>query len=166
MRTFFVVVVATLMLAGFAGESFAQASVNQNVTLAVNPIYLMAVSGDPAPLTITTGTAGSDILTPVSDNSTNYSITQNVAGTVKITAEIDAALAAGYTLEVNLASTQGTTQGDIDISNATSGSAVDVVNAIALGADANQTIQYTFGALASAGQLAATTRVVTLTLTN
>jgi hypothetical protein len=166
MRTLFVAVCAVLLLAGLAAEGHAQASVNQNVTLAVNPIYLMAVSGDPAPLTITTGVAGSDVLTPVSDNSTDYSMTQNVAGTVKITAEMDAALAAGYTLEVNLASTQGTSQGDIDISNATSGSAVDVVTGIAMGADANQTIQYTFGALASAGQLAATTRVVTLTLTN
>ena len=166
MKTLFIAVVALLMVAGFAAESHAQASVNQNVTLAVNPIYLMAVSGDPAPLTITSGTAGSDALDPVSDNSTDYSMTQNVDGTVKITAEIDAALAAGYTLEVNLASGQGTSQGDIDISSATSGSAVDVVTAIAMGADANQTIQYTFGALASAGQLPATTRVVTLTLTN
>ena len=166
MRSLFVAAVAVLLMVGFAGESFGQTSVNQNVTLAVNPIYLMAVSGDPAPLTITTGTAGSDILTPVSDNSTDYSITQNVAGTVKITAEIDAALAAGYTLEVNLASVQGASQGDMDISSATTGSAVDVVTGIAMGADPNQTIQYTFGALASAGQLAATTRVVTLTLTN
>jgi hypothetical protein len=166
MRTFIIGALAALLLVGLAAEGFAQASVNQNVTLAVNPIYLMAVSGDPAPLTITTGTAGSDVLTPVSDNSTDYSITQNVAGTVKITAEIDAALAAGYTLEVNLASAQGTSQGDMDISSATSGSAVDVVTGIAMGADATQTIQYTFGALASAGQLAATSRVVTLTLTN
>jgi len=166
MRTRFVAILTVLLLAGFAAESNAQASVNQNVTLAVNPIYLMAVSGDPAPLTITTGTAGSDQLTPVSDNSTDYSMTQNVAGTVKITAEIDAALAAGYTLEVNVSSTQGTSQGDMDISSATSGSAMDVVTGIAMGANANQTIQYTFGALASAGQLAATTRVVMLTLTN
>jgi hypothetical protein len=166
MRTLIAALFALLLLAGLSVDSYAQASVNQNVTLAVNPIYLMAVSGDPAPLTISTGTAGSDVLTPVSDNSTDYSMTQNVGGTVKITAEIDAALAAGYTLEVNLASVQGTSQGDIDISSSTSGSAVDVVTAIAMGADPNQTIQYTFGALASAGELAATTRVVTLTLTN
>lgn len=166
MRNLFVFAAVVALVFCVAGESLAQASVNQNVTLAVDPIYLIAVSGDPAPLTITSGTAGIDALTPVSDNSTNYSITQNVAATVKITAEIDAALAAGYTLELNLASGQGTSQGDVDISSATAGSAADVVTGIALGADAGQTIQYTFSALASAGQLPATARVVTLTLTN
>jgi hypothetical protein len=166
MRVFVAMAIVLLAFSAFQGEVFAQASVSQNVTLAVNPIYKISVSGDPAPLIITDGTAGNDVLTPVSDNSTDYSITQNVANTLKITAEIDAALAAGYTLEVNLASSKGTSQGDVDISSATAGSAVDVVTAIALGADQNQTIEYTFSALASAGQLPSTVKVVTLTLTN
>jgi len=166
MRNLLVLASVAALVFAVSGTGFAQASVNQNVTLSVDPIYLISVSGDPAPLTITSGTAGDDNLDPVTDNSTNYSLTQNVNSSVKITAEIDAALAAGYTLEVNLASAQGTSAGDVDISSATSGSAADVVTAIALGADAGQTIQYTFSALASAGQLAATNRVVTLTLTN
>jgi hypothetical protein len=147
-------------------SAMAQATANQTVTLAVNAVYKIAVSGDPGALTITTGTAGVDALTSVSDNSTTYSITQNVAGTVKVTAHMDAVLGAGYGLLLNLASTKGTSAGDVDISNATSGSAVDLITGIGLGADAGQAITYTFSANASAGVLASTTRTVTLTLTN
>jgi hypothetical protein len=85
---------------------------------------------------------------------------------VKVTANLDAAMAAGYTLQLNLASTKGTSAGTVDISATTPASASNVVTNIALGADANQAITYTFGANASAGVLASTAKVVTLTLTN
>ncbi len=147
-------------------SSSAQATATQNVTLAVNTVYKIATSGNPGPLTITTGTAGVDALTSVSDASTSYSLTQNFGNTVKVTAHLDAALASGYNLGLNLASTKGTSAGTIDVSGATSGSAVDVVTNIARGADAAQIITYTFSANASAGTLASTTKVVTLTLTN
>jgi hypothetical protein len=102
----------------------------------------------------------------VTDASTKYSITQNFGATVKVTANLDAALAAGYTLQVALASTKGTSAGTVDISATTPASAANVVTNIAMGADANQTITYTFGADASAGTLASTNKTVTLTLTN
>ena len=147
-------------------STFAQATANQTVSLAVSAVYKIAVSGNPGALTINTGTAGTDALTSVSDATTSYSITQNVAGTVKVTANLDAAMAAGYTLQMGLASTKGTSAGLVDISGTSPGSALNVVSNIALGADANQTITYTFGADASAGTLASTNKVVTLTLTN
>jgi|SRR3972149_1591907 len=160
-------VLATAVLSTMIVETtFAQATATQNVTLAVNTVYKIATSGNPGPLTITTGTAGVDALTSVNDASTTYSITQNFGNTVKVTAHLDAALVSGYILDMNLASTKGTSAGTIDISNATSGSAVDVVTNIARGADAGQIITYTFSANASAGTLASTTKVVTLTLTN
>ena len=157
--------IMVLTAAAFQTAS-AQATATQNVTLAVNSVYKIAVSGNPGALTIATDTAGVNALTSVSDNSTNYSITQNFANTVKITANMDAVLAAGYTLRLGLASVKGTSAGSVDISNATSGSAVNVVTAIAIGADANQTITYTFSANASAGTLASTTKIITRTLTN
>ena len=161
------VIVALVALSAFAFQaSFAQASATQNLTLAVNTVYKIATSGNPGALTITTGTAGTDALTSVSDNSTTYSMTQNFGNTVKITANLDAALSSGYTLEINLASTKGTSAGTVDISNATSGSAATVVNAINRGAESAQAITYTFSALASAGTLSSTAKVVTLTLTN
>ncbi|HTP79087.1 MAG TPA: hypothetical protein VMM57_01645 [Bacteroidota bacterium] len=160
--------IATLSLLGFAGVQtlLAQATATQSVTLAVNTVYKIATSGNPSPLTITTGTAGSDNLTSVSDASTNYSITQNYGNTVKITANLDAALAAGYTLKLTLASTKGTSAGSVDISNATSSSAVNMVTNIQRGADAAQVITYNFAATASAGTLSSLAKTVTLTLTN
>jgi len=147
-------------------NAFAQATATQTVTLAVNSVFKIATSGNPGALTITTGTAGTDALTSVSDNSTTYSITQNYGNAVKITAHMDAALSSGYTLQLNLASTKGTSAGNVDISNATSGSAVNVVTGINRGADAGQVITYTFSALASAGTLTSTNKTITLTLTN
>ena len=160
-----ILAVAILSLV-FVQSSFAQATANQTVSLAVSAVYKIAVSGSPGALTINTGTAGTNALTSVSDASTTYSITQNVAGTVKITANLDAVMAAGYTLQMGLASTKGTSAGLVDISSTSPGSAVNLVSNIALGADAGQAITYSFGANASAGTLASTNKVVTLTLTN
>jgi hypothetical protein len=161
------VIIATVALSTFAIQaSFAQASANQSLSLAVNTIYKISTSGNPGALTVATGTAGTDALTSVSDNSTTYSITQNFGNTVKVTANLDAALSAGYALNIALASVKGTSAGSVDISNATSGSALSVVTGIAKGADAGQSITYTFSALASAGTLSSTAKTVTLTLTN
>ncbi len=162
--SFFLAILALSALSFQA--AFAQASATQNLTLAVNTVYKIATSGNPGALTITTGTAGTDALTSVSDNSTTYSMTQNFGNTVKITANLDAALSSGYTLQINLASTKGTSAGTVDISNATSGSAATVVSAINRGAESGQAITYTFSALASAGTLSSTAKVVTLTITN
>jgi hypothetical protein len=148
------------------GSVFAQATQNQTVTLAVNTIYLISVSGNPATMTISTGTAGTDALTGVTDASTTYSITQNYGPAVKITGYLNSALAAGYTLNLTLASAKGTSAGAVNISNALSGSAVNLVTAIATGADAAKTITYQFLANASAGTLASGSKTVTLTLTN
>ncbi len=166
MKKLFTILSVAMLSIMIVETSFAQATATQNVTLAVNTVYKIAASGNPGPLTITTGTAGVDALTSVSDASTTYSLTQNFGNTVKVTAHMDAALAAGYTLDLNLASTKGSSAGTVDISNATSGSAVDLVTNIARGADAGQVITYTFSASASAGTLASTTKTVTLTLTN
>lgn len=166
MKTMMISIMIGLMSTAIVESARAQATATQTLTLAVNTVYKITTSGNPAPLTITTGTAGSDNLTAVSDNSTTYSITQNFGNTVKITANLDAALPAGYTLRMTLASTKGTSAGSVDISNATSGSAVNVVTSIQRGADAGQAISYTFSALASAGTLSSTAKTVTLTLTN
>ncbi len=166
MKKSIVILGVAILSMALVSNVMAQATANQTVSLAVNAVYKIATSGNPSGLTITTGTAGTDALSTVSDNSTNYSITQNVAGTVKVTANLDAALAAGYSLQLNLASTKGTSAGTVDISATTPGFAANVVTGIALGADANQTITYTFGANASAGTLSSTNKVVTLTLTN
>lgn len=166
MKNLLVISAIAILSIALSTSAFAQATATQNVTLAVNTVYKIATSGNPGPLTIMDATAGVDALTSVSDNSTSYSITQNFGNSVKITAHLDAALASGYQLSLNLSSTKGTSAGAVDISNATSGSAVDVVTSIQRGADASQAIQYVFSATASAGTMSSTTKTVTLTLTN
>jgi hypothetical protein len=160
------IVGAAVLSFALAQNAMAQASANQNLSLAVDAVYKIVASGNPGAMTIITGTAGTNALTSVTDASTNYSITQNFASTVKVTANLDAALPAGYTLQINLASAKGTSAGNVDISATTPASAASVVTAIAMGADASKTITYTFGALASVGMLTSTAKVVTLTLTN
>ncbi len=144
-------------------NAMAQATATQNLSLAVNAVYKLSTSGDPGALVINNGTAGTDALTSASDNSTSYSMTQNSATPAKITAGLNSALSAGYSLTIGLASAKGTSAGAVDIS---SGVAKDVVTAMAKGADAGQVITYVFGANASAGILSTTAKVVTLTLTN
>jgi hypothetical protein len=159
-------IVIVVLSLGWIEQASAQATTTQNLTFAVNAVYKIATSGNPGPLTITSGTAGTDALTSATDNSTTYSITQNFGNTVKITAYLDAAMPAGYTLSLTLASTKGTSIPNVDISNALSGSAANMVTAIQIGADVNQVISYTFSALASAGTLGSTSRTITLTITN
>ena len=166
MKKSIVILGVAILSMALVSNVMAQATATQTVSLAVNAVYKISTSGNPGALTITTGTAGTNALTSVSDNTTTYSITQNVAGTVKLTAYLNSALTAGYKLEMNLASTKGTSAGTVDVSNATSGSAVDLVTAIARGADAAQAIAYTLSADASAGTLTSTNKTVTLTLTN
>ncbi|MGD0337202.1 MAG: hypothetical protein ABSB78_00275 [Bacteroidota bacterium] len=162
-----VVILTVLVLSLILTQSvFAQATANMSVTLAVNTVYKITATATVPNLTISDGTAGVDALTSAVDASTKYSITQNFGNTVKITGYLSSAMPAGYTLTMNLASVKGTSAGTVDVSNATSGSAVNLVTAINRGADANQTITYTFATTASAGTLASTARTVTLTLTN
>jgi hypothetical protein len=161
-------VIVLALCALWTGAAFSQVTATQTVNLAVNSVQKIAVSGGAVTLTIANGTAGNNTLTSVSDASTTYSITHNSGTALRITANLDAVLAAGYTLQINLApgTGMGTGAGTVDISNATSASALPVVTAIPRGADAARTITYTFGATASAGILAPTVRTVTLTLTN
>jgi len=150
------------------GTSFAQVSATQTVNLAVNSVQKIAITGGAITLTITTGVAGNNALTPVTDATSTYSITHNSATVLRITANLDAVLAAGYQLQIALApgAGMGTSAGTVDISNALAASAVQVVTAIPKGADAGRTITYTFNANASAGMLTSVAKTVTLTLTN
>ncbi len=165
-KSFFILPLVILSIPGVDVALSQSAAATQTLNLAVNAVYKIATSGNPGSLTVTTGTAGTDALTSVSDASTTYSITQNVGSTVKITANLDAVLTSGYALQIALASLKGTSAGTVDISNATSGSARDVVTGIGMGADANKSITYLFSALASAGTMGSTSKTVTLTLTN
>ncbi|HLE32227.1 MAG TPA: hypothetical protein VJB38_06455, partial [Bacteroidota bacterium] len=68
-------------------SAFAQVTANQSVTLQVQAVTKIAVSGNPGALVISDAVAGSD-LTSVSDNTTSYNITTNTDN-MKIVASIN-----------------------------------------------------------------------------
>jgi hypothetical protein len=151
-----------------AGSSFAQTTETQTVNLSVASVQKLVVTGGTITLAISSGVAGTDALTSVSDASSTYSITHNSLSPLKITANLDAALTAGFSLGITLSPTalKGTSPGMVDISATTPATAVAVVTNIPKGADAARTITYTFSANASAGVMTTTAKTVTLTLTN
>ena len=161
------VILAVLVLSLVFTQSVFTQTDNQTVTFAVDPVSKLSVSGNPGALTITTGTAGTDALTPVSVGGTTYSITHNSISDLKITGQIKASegdMPTGTTLKVNLVGASGGKSTGAQI--LTSGSPVDLVTGIAMGADAGKSITYTLEANASAGVINSATRTVILTLTN
>ena len=159
----------SLVILGVALISFALVqdasaqTASQAVSLSVSKVYRIAITGAPTiNMAINAGVAGTDALTPVTDATTTYAITQNNSAATKVTANLDAAMAKGK-LQIALLSGLGTTAGTVDISNATSGSALNVVTAIAMGAEAGKSITYTFSANASEGLFSAA-KTVTLTV--
>jgi hypothetical protein len=147
-KSFMVLVVLVL---GLLFTQIASAQSLQGVTLTVNQIALLTVPPGPIALTITTGTAGVDQLTPVSAGST-YSWTHNHAAGRKITAKLTTALPLGYTLTLTTTPNSGKGTG---VTNQTIADAVakDVVTSMARGFDMTAGLSYTFGALASATDL-------------
>ena len=142
---------------------FAQgsSSVIQIVTVEVKPIAKIAVNGDPGALNIVGALADVNELS-VSDQSTRYSMVTNLDN-MKIVASVNDPMPAGTRLMIRLESTNGKSYGEVDISSAQT--PVNVVSGIGRGSNLNQTITYTFAADASVNEIAAQSRIITLTLT-
>lgn len=150
------------VLSVFAFQAALAQTANQTVTIEVQPVSKISVSG-PVSLVINDAIPGQDPL-PVTNSATSYNITHNSSSTGKISASINSALPAGVKLELTLAPVLGTTAGKQDISSATT--AVDVVTGIGLGKGSNQTITYDFSATLAAGAFASTVKTITFTVTN
>ena len=143
-----------------AAASTAQAqTATQDVTIQVNAISRIAVTGGAQSLTITTATAGSE---PTAATATvNWAITTNQTNQ-KVTASLDAALPANVTLSANMAQPTGATSAG---SQALGTTAVDLVTGISALAQGGLGLTYTLAATAAAGVVASTTRTVTYTIT-
>ncbi len=147
-------------LAMMTVASTASAQVTQDVTIAVNAISQIAVTGGAQSLTISTATAGS--------NPTNASVTVSWAVTTnqsnqKVSASIDAAMPAGVTLtaQMETPSAGGLSTGP----NPLSTSSVDLVTGISTLAESGLDLIYVLSATPAAGVVASTTRTVTYTIT-
>jgi len=121
----------------------------------------LAVSGNPGLLRITTAVAGSPP-TAVSNGATTYTVTTPGANkTYRITAQLNANVPAGVTLTVTLAAPpSGTSLGAVTLTTV----AQNVVTGIPKNTNATRSITYQFTGNVSAGVIASTSRIVTLTL--
>jgi hypothetical protein len=140
--------------------STASAQVTQNVTIAVNAISQIAVTGGAQTLTISTATAGNQP-TPATA-STFWAVTTNQLNQ-KVTASLDSDFPLGVTVTVNLeAPSVGTSAGARTLTS----TPVDVVTGVAGVAESALDLIYTLSATVNAGVVASTTRTVTYTITN
>lgn len=149
---------AAVLLSGISVH--AANSATQTVTFSVTAINEFSVSGNPGPMTVSTGSAGA-APTSVTDNSTLYAITTN-ASNGKITAAIDSAMPAGVMLAINLAAPTGAMSAGGVALRAT---ALDVVTGVARLNESGKGIAYTLSASANAGVVNPQSRTVTLTVT-
>jgi hypothetical protein len=136
----------------------AQAA-TQLVTLEVQAINQLNVSGTPSALVVNTATAGS-APTSVTSSTTTWAVTTNEAGR-KVTASLNSALPSGVTLAVTLSAPGGAASvGAVPLGT----TAADVVTGLSTLNATGLGITYTLSATAAAGVVASTTRTVTFTL--
>lgn len=150
--------VALLALGG-AAAVFAGNTATQTVTFEVTAISEITVSGNPGPMTVNAAVAGAQP-TQVTDASTTYNITINQTG--KITGALNNDMPAGVTLAINMTTpgAPATSAGDKSLSTG----AVDLVTGITPLIASTKTITYKLSALVTAGVIASSTRIVTLTV--
>jgi hypothetical protein len=141
-----------------SADAHAQTA-TQVVRFRVNAINQIGVSGSPAPMAITTASAGSSP-TSVTTNGTSYAITTNEANQ-KITASLDQTLPAGVTLEVSLAPPAGaTSMGSTPLTT----TGTDIVTGISSTAAVALPITYRLSATPSVQMSTPAERTVTFTI--
>jgi hypothetical protein len=151
-------ILATMALLAGATTASAQTA-TQNVSIQVNAINQIAVTGGAQSLTITTATAGSAPTDATA--SVSWAVTTNQTNQ-KITASINSAMPANVTLSANLTAPAGATSAGSQVLGT---SAVDVVTGISTLATGGLGLTYTLSATPAAGVVASTTRTVTYTIT-
>lgn len=144
-----------LLVPGALGAQTA----TQLVTLEVQAINQIAVSGNPGALVISTAAAGS-APTSATSSTTTWALTTNETNK-KVTASLSSALPSGVTLSLQLAAPGASASAG---SVALGTSAVDLVTGIGTLNASGLAVTYTLSATAAAGVVPSTTRTVTLTL--
>lgn len=149
---------AALLTSTLSSPAHAQTA-TQVVTFQVTAIRQLSVAGNPAPMVISTATAGSAPTSVTTDGST-YAVTTNESNQ-KITASLDEAMPTGTTLEVSLAAPQGASAaGPVALGTA----GADVVTGIAPVSASGLPITYRLSATPAVLMAAPATRTVTFTI--
>lgn len=151
-------ILAAIALVAAASTLEAQTA-TQNVTIQVNAISRISVTGGAQSLTITTATAGSQPTDATA--SVNWAITTNQTNQ-KVTASLDAAMPANVSLAASMAAPAGATSAGAVALGTT---AADLVTGISTLAQGGLGLTYTLSATAAAGVVASTSRTVTYTIT-
>jgi hypothetical protein len=164
MTTTFRLLAVALLLGATAS---AQTTATQDVTVVVEDVSALTVSGDPGTITLTPTTASTVTGT---DNTTTYSVATNGDNTnqKKITAQLDQIYATGIDLAVNLTAPSGNSSAASSAGSVTLTAAPQDLVSNIYGLDENSLgIAYTASATFSANPNGAgETRTVTFTLTD
>jgi hypothetical protein len=150
---------AALLVVAAASSASAQGTATQTVTMQVDAINLISVSGTPS-LTISAAVAGG-APTSVTSTGNTWAVTTNQSGS-KITASIPLAMPSGITLSASMGQPTGGTSAGYQ---ALGTSAVDLVTGITKLNETGLSLSYKLDATSAAGTLSSTTRVVTFTIT-
>ncbi len=134
----------------------------QNVAFAIRPITTMSISRSYVSLVIAPA-RGSSFRESIRDNSTQYRLLTNIDN-LKISASIDKPMPRGSSLLIRLRSSNGMSQGAVDISRAMTSS--EVVGGIGRGSDGAEPVEYTLIVGSESSDLRGNVRSVIFTLTN
>lgn len=149
----------SLALFGLASGADAQSS-TQSVSIQVDTVNVISVSGNPGALVVNSATAGSQP-DDATDASTSWAVTTNLTSQ-KLTASVGTTMPSGVTLSLNAtAPTGGTGAGDVALSTTDQ----DVVTSISTLNESGLGLSYTLSATPSAGVVAQQSKTVTLTIT-
>jgi len=137
----------------------AQSTSSHAVTIQINPISVIAVSGDPVPLY--TDKASELDRESVQDATTFYNLTTNVED-VYISAELDFPMPEGTELWLSAESGLGRSNGDVQLSTSSSG--VRIVSGLSRGFENGQILSYRFVSGEGVGYLPMQSRRVTIAI--
>lgn len=165
MKTLESIVLAVLLCLVYAGTAAAQTTATQQVTIVVEEVSALSVSGDAS---VTVDGVAADGTIEGSDNTTTYNVTTNASSTAprKITGQLTSGdFSAGLALFVDLTAPSGATAaGEQQLANA---SAVDLVTGISGTRASALTISYRATAAETVTpNPSGETQTVTYTITN
>lgn len=134
MKTFKAILVGVACGLGFVGLMFASSTANQTVSMQVNAICVLGVTGNPSTLTVSAPATGGDTPSNPSSNTTyaQYTSTVGAATNRKLTAAWGAsdAAPAGCSLKLTATPSGGTNEGSSAGQIAMSATAQDVITTI------------------------------------
>jgi hypothetical protein len=157
MRVLLFTLALELVFSGFAHA----ASGTQNITITINSINELSISGNPGSLSINSAVAGSEP-TSVTDATSSYSFSTNET-TRKITAQLNTNMPTGTALQVQLAA-PGVTGWSSNGITALSTSPATLATG-GRGYASTKTITYTLSVTAAAGVITVQSNMVTFTIT-